>query len=121
MENSCKQNFYRQGEIIIKPLDLMSGDPFVNAMTDENSYYRGKLRQIKSGIIREGKVSGHFHTIDTTDGELYELNGKLYLKSGGHGTKLTHDEHATINIKPNLYEIYIQREYDETGDRRVID
>lgn len=36
-------------------------------------------------------------------------------------TKITHEEHKTIELPQGIYEAYVQREYDPIEERKVVD
>ena len=94
----------------------------------ETKKKKQNLVKSKSNIILEGEASNHYHRIS---------NGATILKSKVEPTKennyflgmlevespskLTHEEHGTIEIPPAFYDAFVQREYDPQEERRVID
>lgn len=67
-----------------------------------------------------GEVTGHAHRINI--GEIFETkNGELYL-SVEKLSKVSHEEHKTVEIPKGKYRIIIKRQYNaENGWERVID
>lgn len=82
-----------------------------------------KIQSGKNITLALGEVTGHSHTLVVdTDVELYELDGAKYINLPKEAI-LSHQEHNTITIAPNVYKIVIEQEYDyfELGLRRVQD
>jgi len=66
-----------------------------------------------------GEVTGHAHRTDL--GELFETKeGKLYLKVSKL-SKVSHEEHKTITLKPGNYRVVVKRQYSPTGWENVKD
>jgi len=104
---------YRQGDILLIPIDDVPRN--AKAVNREN----GKL------ILAHGEVTGHHHAFDTdvTNVELVTKEGaaQLYLMVHGISAPLTHQEHATIDVAPGVYEVRRQREYSPEAIRNVAD
>jgi len=104
---------YRQGDILLIPIDDAPRN--AKAVNREN----GKL------ILAHGEVTGHHHAFatDVTNVELVTKEGaeQLYLMVHGVSAPLTHQEHATIDVAPGIYEVRRQREYAPEGLRNVQD
>lgn len=105
---------YRQGDILLVPIAKAPRN--AKAVNREN----GNL------ILAHGEITGHHHafTADITNVELVtaEQANELYLMV--HGTTpapLTHQEHATIDVAPGVYEVRRQREYHPQELRNVAD
>ena len=101
-------------------------------MTNQTSYRQGDVLLIKvedredltneaSLILAEGEVSGHKHEIlggsVVTHGWGSE---RKFVRSTGD-TVLAHPEHGHIKIDKGLWEVRIQREYNELTNRYVAD
>jgi hypothetical protein len=71
--------------------------------------------------LAEGEVTGHRHQISGGDAELFEKDGRLYLKVFSPTAILIHEEHAEVTIPKGNWEIRIQREYSPEGWRYVTD
>lgn len=85
----------RHGDVIITPVDAIPQD--------------AKLLNRKE--LAYGEVTGHAHRIDV--GELFQTKeGKLYLKVS-ELTRVTHEEHKTVTLRPGNYFIGLARQYDE--------
>jgi len=91
-----------------------------------------RLRRLSQLVLAEGEITGHAHRVEAevepASGEpepveLYEDDsGVLYLRVKGKKARVTHEEHATIELKgPAVYRVWKQREYDPTRDRYVAD
>ncbi len=100
---------FRQGEIILKPTSNLNTKSIGVGLA---------ARKLTTKVIREGEATGNFHAVND-QGTLYQVNGTMYLRAEA-GTKLTHQEHATINIPKGDYEVTIQREYDEEKDSKEV-
>ena len=73
-----------------------------------------QARTVKSDVILEGEATGHAHRI--LDGEIYRFwsqssGDQLFVKAD-KGAMLVHEEHASIELVPGIYEVIRQREYD---------
>ena len=94
---------YRHGDVIIIKCDSIPKD----------------AKKLKHNHLAEGEVTGHYHAIEGR-AELFELDGKMYVGVREY-SKLTHQEHSTIDIPVGVYEVTIQREYEPNGWRNVQD
>ena len=107
------RDHFRQGDILLVPIDDVPRN--AKAVRREN----GKL------ILAHGKVTGHHHAfdVDVTNVELVTKEGpeQLYLMVHGVTAPLTHQEHATIDVAPGVYEVRRQREYSPEAIRNVQD
>jgi len=76
----------------------------------------------KRVVLAEGETTGHAHRINSTGAELFDLNGRMFLKVV-EPAMLTHEEHKHIEIDPGIYEVGRVREYDwlQKMERKVID
>lgn len=108
------ETHYRQGDILL--IRVAKAPRNAKNVNREN----GKL------ILAHGEVTGHHHAfdVDVTNVELVtaEQANELFLMV--HGTApapLTHQEHATIDIEPGVYEVRRQREYSPAGLVNVSD
>jgi hypothetical protein len=75
-----------------------------------------------------GEATGHHHSLCTLDEtpvedvcEMYELDGKTYVRVTAAGVVLTHQEHKSQAVAPGDYEITIQQENSDWGARPVVD
>ena len=64
-------------------------------------------------ILAKGESTGHAHSINDTDAELWQdpRNQNLYLVAKKEVT-LTHEEHAPVTITVGIYTVGIVQEYD---------
>lgn len=82
-------------------------------------------------VLAEGEVTGHYHAILPTVGELYKEGDVMYLDITTSPDKIFHQEHGAFKnldgtetkIKPEKYKIIFPQEYDhlEKLTRRVRD
>jgi len=104
---------YRQGDILLIPIGKIP----TNAEAVRREH--GKL------ILAHGEVTGHHHAfaVDVRNVELVTKEGaeQLYLMVHGVSAPLTHQEHATIDVAPGVYEVRRQREYSPEAIRNVAD
>lgn len=97
---------YRQGDVLIV----------------EHRIPSGKRRKQKDGILAHGEVTGHAHRIsDLAEGELYEMDGGMFLSVSEKGISILHEEHAPIELPPGEYRVIRQREYSPEEIRNVAD
>ena len=97
---------YRQGDVLLVKVDSQD-------LVLDNEHL--------SPVLAEGEVTGHKHEIinGTVHNRRWSSTDK-YVKSNG-STVLVHPEHGHIKIKEGIWEVRIQREYDELENRFVAD
>lgn len=93
----------RHGDVLIQKVETMP-----------------EAQKLERKYLFEGEVTGHAHRIDV--GEIFETrNGELYLRVEKL-TKVTHEEHKTVVLRPGVYRVTQKRQYNpETGWERVAD
>lgn len=99
---------YRQGDVFLRRVEKLP---------------EGAEKQKRDGriVLAYGEVTGHAHAIHEVEADVYALKtGERYLLISGL-SKLVHEEHATIDIEPGVYEVIQQREYFPQGIRNVAD
>jgi hypothetical protein len=97
----------RQGDVLISPIQR-----------DLNLFTHQKLPHL---TLAEGEVTGHRHRISEGQAELYQQNGRLYLKVISETAILTHEEHRWLQIPQGTWMIRRQREYQQEGWRYISD
>ena len=99
-----KQISYRQGDVLLIKVEE-----------------REDLTNEVSSVLAEGEVTGHKHEIlgGTVVSHQWYSDRKFVRSSGD--TVLAHPEHGHIKIGKGLWEVRIQREYDELSNRYVAD
>ena len=97
---------YRQGEILMQRIDRIP------------SHYYSKPRLLPTNVVREGEEAGHKHEIKK--GRLYETEGTIYIEAD-KGCHMVHEGHPTIDLPKGLYEVTIQRFYNEAEDSTTVD
>lgn len=78
----------------------------------------------KSKILAEGEVTGHAHRVSAEDAWVIgEDTDEVKTLSAPSGTEVTHEEHGTINLPADDYDVSQQREIDPDTEeaRRVAD
>lgn len=100
---------YRQGDVLLKP---------AKNIPDEAKPVKRDQGRV---VLAYGEVTGHAHAITTRGVELLEREAERYLRVKD-AAELRHEEHSTIKVPPGIYEVVIQREYDDAEEwRRVAD
>ena len=92
-----KELIVRQGDLLLRKVEKLPK----------------QAKRIKSDVILEGEATGHAHRI--MDGELFRFwsqSGEQLFVKADKGAMLVHEEHASIELVPGLYEVIRQREYD---------
>jgi hypothetical protein len=103
-----KNAIYRQGDVLIRRVKSLPAQ-------------KAQLRL--TGILAYGEVTGHAHRLeDLAKAEVLEVGKKgLFLRVGGEGVRIIHEEHAPVELPAGNYEIEIQREYTPAEIRNVVD
>ena len=94
----------RQGDVLLVSVD---------AVPDTAQKQEGRC------ILAMGEVTGHAHEVPL-GGQIWVDVDHRYLEIL-QDTKLTHQEHEHIQLRPGLFEIVIQREYSPEEVRSVQD
>ncbi len=97
---------WRQGDVLISAIDAIPRE----------------ATKRRDCILAEGEITGHSHRIDQQGAaELYEHQGRLYLRILANEAKVVHQEHETIALRQGLYVVWQQREYSPQSARPVKD
>lgn len=96
---------YRHGDVLLIPVDKVRGTELK---------FPGDL------ILAEGEATGHAHRIPAKAGAIFKFKEKTYLRLAKQSA-LTHEEHHQIDLPAGNYEIKIQKDYEPTGWKKVID
>jgi hypothetical protein len=97
------------------------GDVFMKKINEIPEGVKPYPMEGKRYVLAHGEVTGHAHAIyETTDVEMYERDGVLYMKLDAP-TTIKHEEHGPITLDEGIYSARIQREYTPEGIRNVID
>jgi hypothetical protein len=104
---------YRQGEVLI------FGEDRLKSRLRED--WKKKARLVPDNVIIEGEISGHKHEV--INGKLYQHPDKkdVMILEAQEGCVVKHPEHKDVSMPKGVYEINIQREYDEGKARKVKD
>lgn len=83
------------------------------------------LKKVKTNIVAEGEFTGHNHTVITDNNTIAVFSdntGKKYIGLM-EKSKITHQEHKTLELPAGYYEVIIEQEYDpfEAKIRQVRD
>jgi hypothetical protein len=97
---------YRQGDILILPLDEEAAPAAIRGLSPTARDARGRL------VLALGEVTGHAHAV-VGPGELYRsadplAAGCLHVPSGA---RVVHEEHGAISLPRGWYRVIRQREY----------
>lgn len=97
---------WRQGDVLISAIDAIP---------------RGAIRR-RDCVLAEGEITGHSHRIDQPGAaELFEHQGRLYLRVLASMAKVVHQEHGPIELRQGFYAVWQQREYSPESPRPVRD
>ena len=93
-----KELIVRQGDLLLKKVASLPK----------------QAKLIKSDVVLEGEATGHAHRI--MNGEIFRFwsltsDDQVFIKAK-KGAALVHEEHASIELIPGIYEVIRQREYD---------
>jgi hypothetical protein len=108
---------YRQGDVLIVPVDAEKVPSYLVDASGEQRDVRGRL------VLALGEVTGHAHAV-TGPGRLIREPGDasgrmlLHLPSGG---RVVHEEHAAIPLPKGWFRVVRQREYLPGSVRVVAD
>lgn len=85
-------------------------------------------------VVGHGEVTGHMHTIEAArplagDALVWDLFARTGEWSGNgqplvaveEDTRITHQEHATLDVPAGIWRIVRQREYEPERERFVVD
>ena len=90
---------YRHGDLLIRETDKIPT----------------KAKRVSSGKLNKlalGEVTGHSHKLETIEVvDVFELDGVKYFNNPSVAT-LSHEEHDTLTILPQTYQVLVEREYD---------
>ncbi|MEU0836111.1 hypothetical protein ACNPQM_24340 [Streptomyces sp. NPDC056231] len=107
---------YRQGDVLIVPLDESEVPAHLADAPGEPRDARGRM------VLALGEVTGHAHAVQGP-GRLMREAGAfgpmlLHLPDGG---RVVHEEHAAIPLSKGWYRVVRQREYAPGAVRIVAD
>jgi hypothetical protein len=70
-------------------------------------------------VLVEGEATGHAHRL--SEGRLWQTHeGQLYVHAVA-GSKIVHEEHASLVLEPGYWQVIRQREYNQEAVRWVRD
>lgn len=104
---------YRQGEVLIYGQD--------GVMDPLRPDWKKRAKLVKDNVIIEGELAGHKHEV--VNGKLYQHPDKkdVMILEAGEGCIIKHPEHKDVPMPKGVYEVNIQREYNEGKAGRVKD
>ncbi len=107
---------YRQGDVLIVPIEESAVPPHVADAPAEARDSRGRM------VLALGEVTGHAHAV-VGPGRLVREPGTslgtlLHLPDGG---RVVHEEHAAVGLPKGWYRVVRQREYVPGSVRIVAD
>src|ERR1051326_6653034 len=100
---------YRQGDVLFVPF------PRIPVEAAPVARVNGRI------VLALGEATGHAHAIADSDAEILEHRGARFVRVGGSGATLSHEEHGPIALPPGSYRVVLQREYTGEEDRPVAD
>lgn len=82
----------------------------------------GKEQEVKGDVVlAEGEVTGHSHRFPAGHAALFRYDDKTYVRVLGEVGCLRHEEHKEIKVPQGEYEVIIQKDYEPSGWKRVVD
>jgi hypothetical protein len=97
---------WRHGDVLIAAVDALPR----------------KAKRRHTTVLVHGELTGHSHRLeDPTTGELWDVDGVLYLRVTAPSARVVHQEHAPITLAEGTYRVWQQREYSPEAIRRVVD
>lgn len=103
---------YRQGDVLLRKVDHAIS---VGATKVDWEKKEGRV------ILAYGEVTGHAHAIGLQFASMFATEAGQRFLDIKYGAQLTHEEHATIEPAPGIYEVIQQREYTPEAIRNVAD
>jgi len=107
------------------PFHARQGDVLITRIASLPASLNKVPRDSGRVILAYGEVTGHSHALADKHCELFTPTvpgaSVTYLEITEAIAALTHDEHATIQLEPGVYEITRQREYSPEAIRNVAD
>lgn len=105
----------------MKNQQVRQGDVYLRPIASIPTEAKPAKKDPRGVVLAEGEATGHAHTIADGGVALLELGDRRFLRAE-KGGRLEHQEHSTIRVAPGLYEVVVQREYDDAEEwRRVAD
>ena len=104
----------RHGDVILIP---------ITAQEAENMKKDAKKIDHENGriILAYGEVTGHCHSLICKDANLWQVSENNKLLELPAISKLSHQEHKTIELQPGCYQIVQKRQYTPNGWETVSD
>jgi len=101
---SEKRKVYRQGDVILR--ETFIGEPLTQEL---------RKREVKT--LEISGETGHKHSIKGHVGREVGSRTLLLLETP---EKMTHPQHATLDIPEGAYEVYRTREYEDRIGQRLM-
>ena len=99
------KDWYRHGDVIIKAISQKAYKEMMEAHPAKNDY-----------VVAYGEATGHHHALQAKTGTAQVLvsadNQQTVAFSVKQDTKLTHEEHKTIELPKGYYQVEFEREYN---------
>jgi len=104
----------RHGDVLIIPVDKVSGKIVNRTMNFEN--------RVVENCLKQGEAVDHFHRVKCGDVTFREdEKGTLYMSVESDSATITHEEHGDVELKKGNYGVYEQREYHPDKEKAVYD
>lgn len=101
------------------------GDVFLIATTDAVPPGAHRVPRDQGRVVLAyGEVTGHAHALLEPEVELFTTTADAadrWLRVGGTGATVVHEEHGPITLTPGVYRVRRQREYTPAEVRLVAD
>lgn len=95
----------------MKPNQKQQGDVIFTRITEIPKSANRVKPDHRGHVLAEGEATGHAHTIEDSDAELYR-EGERLLALIHKTSTVKHQEHGPVMLEPGIWEIGRVREYD---------
>jgi hypothetical protein len=105
---------------MVQAIDIRHGDIHIQPVKRSPV---AKLKIIKGASLATGSATGHSHRFSPAgNATLYDMGDGVRILRVRKAVKLSHEEHATVTLKPGDYRVSLKRQYDKAlGQRPVQD
>lgn len=102
------------------PKQMRQGDVFMEYVAAIPTDAKPVARDNGRIVLAYGEVTGHAHAIMEQECEMFERDGTLYLRVGGEGATVRHEEHAAHVLQPGIVKVTRKREWTDADEPRQV-
>lgn len=108
MKQQLIENQFRQGDVLLQPVDVLPADAVEMKV-------KGRV------VLRYGEATGHAHAFyGRNTVRLFETPRKERFLRVVKVDALSHEEHSKINAPPGLYQLPTQTEWTDQDEPIVV-